>query len=440
MKKKTGLFIALGCGAATLAVVGVLVAFCLVNNVFLSKPKKVMAAAVKTFEKTMLLDELQGFEEITAKNAYTMDMNVKVEGVEFGGTILVDKKDKGVTLEANIDQDDTKVDMSLKALLDKSKLSVQIPELGDTVYSYNYTKIPTGDLFEEVEEEDIEIINGFLKYLYDYEADPEVGKKVQKAFLDELNELEFESVDAEDFQINGKDKKCKGYEVRIKGKNLANIVDNIYEAVGDDYIKELEELAGIAKTEINVDELTDEIDEMKEMLEEMDPIDFTFYLNGNTYAAIVMESDGSKIEIDFLGGKRPTQNMKVKVDGETVLEVKGETEDNEDECKILIEDETILKIRRDNKTKEMKITIYGDEEVSFKCLVKSSRNSAEFKVYGFSAGSETLDASISVKLSQGAKMPKMDGDEFDIGEATKEEFEDIFEKIKDEYEDYTDLL
>lgn len=440
MKKKTGLFIALGCGVATLAVVGVLVAFCLVNNVFLSKPKKVMAAAVKTFEKTMLLDELQGFEDITAKNAYTMDMNVKVEGVEFDGAIYVDKKDKGMSFSADIDQDNTKMNLSLKALLDKSKLSVQIPELGDTVYSYNYTKVPTGDLFEEVDEEDIEIINGLLKYLYDYEADPEMGKKVQKAILDELNELEFESVDAEEFQINGKDKNCRGYEVRIKGKNLANIVDNIYEAVGDDYIKEMEKLAEIVDTDFDAQDIIDQIDEMKEELEEVDPIDFTFYLNGNTYAAIIMESDGSKLEIDFLGGKRPTQNMKVKLDGKTVLEVKGETADGEDECKVIVNDETILMIRRDNETKEMKVTIFGDEEVSFKCLVKSSRNSAEFKIYGFSSGGETLDASISIKLSQGTKMPKLKGDEFDIGEASQDEFEEIYEEIKEEYEDYIDLL
>ena len=170
---------------------------------------------------------------------------------------------------------------------------------------------------------------------------------------------------------------------------------------------------------------------MKVSIAEMNPIKMTFYLDGMNYAAIILKSGDSKVEILFQGGDRPTQNMKIKVDGEVVFRIKGSTEDDVEKSEWYVEDEKVVTLRRDKSSNVTKVTI-GEEEVSFKLRVNKERNSAELKIYDISNGEETLDnLSIRMKIKKGASLPKMEGDVFDVGNATMEEFEKVYEKIQE---------
>ena len=96
-----------------------------------------------------------------------------------------------------------------------------------------------------------------------------------------------------------------------------------------------------------------------------------------------------------------------------------------------MEDEKVVTLRRDKSSNVTKVTI-GEEEVSFKLRVNKERNSAELKIYDISNGEETLDnLSIRMKIKKGASLPNMEGDVFDVGNATMEEFEKVYEKIQE---------
>lgn len=432
----TGLFIGIGCGVAAVAVAGTVTAMAL-NGVFMSKPKKVVYAGANTVEEMMLVSDIMAFSDVAQKAEYTVSFDAEVEDFKLGFDYLVDGKTKGMTARLEGEVEGVDLDLKGNVVLEKNKVKANAPILGDTVFVYDYSDIPGGELFEDADEDSIEVVNNFLSFLYNYEPKKNYTKEVLDAIVKEFKEMDIESVDSREFTINGKEKKCSGYRFEIDGDNIANIIDNIYDTVGEDYMDTLKDFAAISdEFDISDIDLEEAIDEIKDELEDMPEIEVSVYLNGMEYAGIIIEVEDEKMEILFQGGKRPTQNMKIKVAGEVVLQVKGETEDGVDKSELIVGGETVLKLRRDNKSGVVKVSV-GDQ--SFKILAKSDRNSAELKVYDFEGmGSSLDDVSFALKISKGAKMPSMKGDEFDIGEASMEDLEDLAEDIKDALEDAFD--
>ena len=413
--RRLGLMVGVGCGVAALAVAGGVAAAAL-NGAFLSKPAKVVAAGANTFESMMIVDDLLSFSELAASKEYTMELGMEYETVEGKLAYIADGKKKGLSVSVGGQVQGINLDVTADMLLDEKALQLMAPIIGNTVYSYDYTTMPKGELFQQADEEAVKLLNEALQQMYDYEAaDKDYKKELQQAILDEIENMDFEAVESENFEIDGKDKNCKGYETTLKGKNINHILDNLYgdydDLLGEDYKASYEE--------------------MKASIAEMNPIKMTFYLDGMNYAAVILKSGDSKVEILFQGGDRPTQNMKIKVDGEVVFRIKGSTEDDVEKSEWYVEDEKVVTLRRDKSSNVTKVTI-GEEEVSFKLRVNKERNSAELKIYDISNGEETLDnLSIRMKIKKGASLPKMEGDVFDVGNATMEEFEKVYEKIQE---------
>lgn len=434
LKFTKGIKIGIGCAAAV-AVVGGTVTAAAMNGAFLSKPNKIMTAGVNTFQEAMLVEDLMEFAKIATTKEYTLEVGAEYNDLEAQISCMVDGKKKGISAEVKGSLYATSLDLEADLVLDKKDVSFYAPALGDVVYQYDYTKIPKGELFAEVSESDIQLVNELLEYLYNLEASSTIDSKdLYRAVMDEVKEMSIEKVDKKEFSINDKDKNCTGYEVRVKGKNLANILDNLYDLFEEQYKKELEKLADIEGAELDVEEILSQMDEeladVKEDLREMEPVDVTFYLNGLTYAAIEAEVQDVKMQVLFEGGKRPTQNMRFKVEGETIAQIKGSTEDGIDSSRIIVEDETVLKIRHDKKSGVTRFTVGdGDLAASFKISIKNERSSSKVKLYDIEGmGADGIE--VYIGLEKGAKFPSMRGEKFDIGSASEEDFEELVEKIE----------
>ena len=431
-KKKGSKKVLKGIGIAFLIIAIVSIAvFVGIQVLFLSPVQKIKRA----WSNTMVTGQLQkdlNFQDILAKDKLAFDVAVEVDGTKVGLEGAYQKKKDVFSINGNLYVDSQAADFEMEGIaeLEKGKFAFSIPKIQDDVFVYYYTKKNKGDLVD-VYEDEFKIASEYLKTLYEViYGKNQYSEDLNTAIMKEINELEFEKVKEEKFEVNSKDVTCGGYQVKVTGKNLKNIIKNV-KKVFIDYYEDMYEAM-----DIDAEEYFDSLyEDFLDDIDNKDKMEISFFIYRNKLACIRAELEEGTLEWLFLGGDYPAQNMKlVAIEGkdkEVVLEVKGSAKKNKETLEIIFVGEKVFEIEYNSKTGA--IELHG-EDIRVKAVLEHSDKEIKLVIDKFKYEDESFAASIA--FSEDAKVKKLSGDEIDLGDISEEKWEDISEDIQEYFETF----
>lgn len=425
-KKKKKTFAIIGAIVAAVLVIAVVAVVIINSGVFLSKADKVAKAVENTFAEKGALAEDLAISDIMESKKYTMSIGAEVEGVDINVDYRVNKSELQIAGEVGASGI---FGIDFIAGIADDELKVQIPYVSDKVFTYNYVEEKNGYLPEMMGEEQIEAFDKMLQTMFNTEDKNGLNEKAYDALLEEYEKLEFEDASKETFEVDGKDRECKGYTTVITKENAENVIDAWEDIYADSY-EEMEELMAVLDPYGSYN-YSDTFEELRYMFEEMPDMEVTFYIYKNQLACIALEAEGEEIQIQFKGGDRRTQNIcLVDVDGSVEMEIVGSTDGSVETTEIYADEECLFSIVYDSKSGEFEI--YGGEDEFYMAgVIEADKKGFDIEIEEVRDMEETLDLSMTVSVRSGAEMEEISGDEFDFGNASEDEWMDLSEELNE---------
>lgn len=413
---------------ALLAVVGVK------SGLFLSKGNKVAIATANTLSETpQLIKDLSPIMAVTS-GTFAVTGNFEMDDVAVEGTVSVDKTEVSAHGYASID-DFPEIDFA--AEVTPKGIKAQSKAISDLVFIYNTADDKEDSFIAEMAGEDsLEMLDDALTALGEATEPTDFSKDLTQLIVAEYGELEFEKAKEKEFEVNGKDVKCKGYTVEVTEDNIMNIVDGMEDILDETYGDILKE-AGVSAKDITR--------EIEYEIEGMDDIELTFYLYKSKLAAVIAEVDRSKLEIEFQGGDYRMQNVVVSADRRDIMEIKGETEDSVETLELLVWDEEVFTYEYDTKSGDLVVEL-DDGFYEVEANIQAKGNSVTVTLQDFYTEDSYVgemmnlaDINCSVTFTDGAKKASFSGEEFNVGTADEDDFYDLIEELEDTLEDFEEL-
>lgn len=413
---------------ALLAVVGVK------SGLFLSKGNKVAIATANTLSETpQLIKDLSPIMAATS-GTFAVTGNFEMDDVAVEVTVSVDKTEVSAHGYASID-DFPEIDFA--AEVTPKGIKAQSKAISDLVFVYNTADDKEDSFIAEMAGEDsLEMLDDALTALGEATEPTDFSKELTQLIVAEYGELEFEKAKEKEFEVNGKDVKCKGYTVEVTEDNIMNIVDGMEDILDETYGDILKE-AGVSAKDITR--------EIEYEIEGMDDIELTFYLYKSKLAAVIAEVDRSKLEIEFQGGDYRMQNVVVSADRMDIMEIKGETEDSVETLELLVWDEEVFTYEYDTKSGDLVVEL-DDGFYEVEANIQAKGNSVTVTLQDFYTEDSYVgemmnlaDINCSVTFTDGAKKASFSGEEFNVGTADEDDFYDLIEELEDTLEDFEEL-
>lgn len=409
--------------AGSVIAVGIVVLILFLTGVFMSPMQKVLLASYNTLQEdtfgNVLLNmmSLSGSDDVTVDYKINVDSdgtNVKLSG---NGSVDLDKKQLSVGTEVSA----AGVNQSVQVYYDDSVILLNAPDLVDDVFKYDYTKKNNGyiaDMISQNTEGSIEDVNIILSSFWKiYDKRDKLNSEITSRLKDAADDLTFEKTDSKKFEVDGKDRKCKGYRMVITGRDVKAFMDCYSEAnkdvYGDDYdeiLRAVGRLTGEDISDISMDDLDYGIPNM-------DEVELYFYIYKNRLAAVEVEVDGEKVSIRFEGGDTRTSRIVISADGEKLIK-ESSIEDSVEEGTIEVEDEVVLKYSYDIKSGEMKLSPQGEDPVKFTVFAEKGKE-ARLEYAGEVGWDSWLD--LMLTISKGSRISKPEGETVDLGELSEDD-------------------
>lgn len=401
IKKKKGKAIKI---AVVVIVLAVVVFAVFKSGLFLSKGSKVLNAAKNTVDiDSHLVDAVKKLS-ILRSDSYTVNYRMDIDEEDIDIDVEFAKSPQKEWMEGNISFDDQ--DFDFMAEITSSQLRAKFPDLDDRIFVYNYRenkKVQSG--FTINADSDVLDSDDILS----------LGTEILDVVRAEYHSLEFETVDKKEFKINGTNRKCKGYRTTITSNNVVDVLRDIKDVCEDEY--EFDVL-------LDVIGYADLINEYRDMPD----IEITFYLYKNRLACINLESDGEYVRVMFDGDGKKEQSVRVIADGENVLELKKTERNTQERYSVAVEDEEVLEVRYDYESGDYVLEVYD----SYYIDAMTVGGSLTYNSGGFEVGVDEVstywgafDPGIQLAIRKGSTPGELDGEEFDIGDATAKELEDL---------------
>ncbi len=446
-KKNKGLLIGLIAAAAVLVVALAVV----LVMVFLGNPeKKVTKAMIKTFGNFANGDNklatALNVTDIFEGGEYTISFEGDVTDTYFEETVSADgafiKSKDALQITGGADLSDIEDIPYLEGILEwnASEIIADVPLFG-YAFVYNYTEDVDGiltDLFDEIDmdpEEVNEAIAEAYKTLFSNQGKLEESE-FYKGMMDIVEKdlkgsYEFEKCDAEEFEINDKDVKCKGYEMVIPKKAMKKYMNDYLAYVGQYY----DEVMGSAFEEISGESFEDLMmeaaDEMDEMWDELGDLTMRYYIYKGEIAAISCEIQNVEVTLELNGGDYRAQNMTLKVPGGKAY-IESEIEDGVETLKFKVDSEELFSYEYDSESGDLSFMVNdGWDEMEFDGInIKKEKDAF---VVGLDIEVEEEDMAIegTVTLKKGADMKEISEDTFDLNSADEDDFMEMAEEIED---------
>lgn len=435
-KSNIGIIIAIIAAAVVLVAGGVVAAVLMLGG---SPKAKVATAINNTFSNmakgdNLLLTALD-VSEITDSEELVADVSLEYSdywGDKTEADVTVNKTKDAIQLDGEITSPDLMgIPIDAVFLFDDKYIKAS-SSLLDYVFLYDYTSDANGYAVDMLGVE-MEDVNESVKAVYDAAFSEKSSKEISLELIADIKEvyddLEIEKIDKEEFEINGKDVKCPGYEMKLDENDIENIIDAYFKFYEDNYGDSLDKLLEASGE--------DTLEELKEdMLDDIGDVDMEirFYIYKNQLAAIQVEVDNEEVSIEFQGGDYRAQNILIKADDEK-LSIKCEKDKTKETLKVSFGKEEILSYKYDSKSGDLTVKINnGWEEIELDDIViKNDGKKFELKLDSMPLddySDEEITLSVVVKAG-GAEISDMNGKEFYFFEADYDEFEEIVEEIEE---------
>lgn len=421
--------------AGVVVLIVVLAAVLVRSGVFSSPQKKILRAAVNTLQPGELMKDLDT-SVFLAESDYTLafEGTADYEGdtMSLEAAYQQNARQKKQTFNGRVTFDGTSVDFH--EYMDEEQLLFSVPKIYPDALGYNFTEKKTGYIADVVGEDILDAIDVLcVSYINNLSVQKEIYGEYGRIFLENFEELKFENTKEAVFQIDGKERNCKGYTTTVTADDVEELLDelsDVYDEYNKDEINAVEKMLNAMAAGSYY---TSPMDELKEEAEDMPDIEMTFYLYQKQIAAICAESeDGDGIKIEFRGGTTPMQNTIITCYDEAeeyVLQMLGETEGSVEKTRIVAaengDSETLADISYDFKTGEMEIET---EDLSVTGTLESTSKKLVFTTEEFELDGAIVSGSITLK--KGSDVKKPDLDVFDIGTASEMDFYELGQDIQ----------
>jgi len=437
-KKGGKALIVVGGIVAAVVVLALIIVLGVKGGLFLSKGSKVAVATKNTLSDTpKLVQDLEPLFKVVS-GVGTLEGSFAYEDISAEGFVSIDKSEVNVNAVLNID-DIPEIDISAQA--NSKGIKAQSKAISDYTFVYNTADDKEdGFIAEMAGEESLEQLDNALAAFDQVEESEKLAKDLAKIIADEYKSLEFEKAKEKEFEVDGKDVKCKGYSVEITEDNIMNVVDGMEEILDEAYGDLLDEAGMDAK------DLTEEIEYA---VEDMEDLELTFYIYKNKLAALILAVDKEEIEVEFQGGDYRMQNVVVSYDRNELFEIKGETEKSVEKMEVVVYGNEAFAYEYDTKSGDLEVEVAGGSlEVAANIKAKSGSVAVtldDIRGTSYFTGSygddemTRLDLECTLTFKDSAEKAKFSGKEFNVGTADEDEFEDLVDDLEDAIEDYEEL-
>lgn len=393
------------------AVIAILVFTIFKSGLFLSKADKVLVAMANTMgEQSHFVKELQGIR-ILSDDSYSVKVEADAEDTAVDVQYATKASEK--QLSGSIKNGDMP-EVEFLAGLTSSEVKVQIPDMSDNVFIYNYKNEKDGYITDLLREDEIEAIDSLCESLYSQKEQKDMGKSIVGIISKEYHSLKFEKVKNEEFEIDGKARKCKGYMTTVTEDNFVNIVDEIEDLVEKKYADALYRI-----------DVEDIFDDVREEFEDMPDIEVIFYIYKNKIACISLEAEDEEIQILFKSSKGGMHQIEVTSDYGTEFELKSSVKGSKETYQFIAYGSKIVSLKYDYKSGDFSLEMRRYGTIGVEGNLQS--NSKEMKIVidevEFNGEDQKISCDVSVK--KGASMQKFDGEEFDLGDASESDYRDL---------------
>ena len=433
-KKKIGIFIGVVAAVIVIAIGIVLAIMFLVK-----KPKDIVSdACEKTFENFAKGDNLL-FSAIVPKGFEgAKELTLAVEGA-YEDTWLESDVSFDVTIAANDDKlqvyggvkSDSDGIPYIEAVLDATDGQAKLASpLLKNVYVYDFTKECTGFLADYMDMAGIssDDISEYYASIHDAAKDavenPDKYEDFRKRFEEVADNFEYKKIDSEEFTIDDKDVKCKGYKMIITEENMEEFCDAYLEmtqeAITEGLGAYIEEMSG----EDMEDLMEDYKDELMYAFEDMDDIEINFYVYKNELAAITCEVEGEDISIQFQGGDYRAQNMVIEVAG-VKAKINSSKDDGVEKFTVKVAKQEVFSYEYDSESGDLSLVIAGEGEIEG---INIKSEDGEWTVSLDDFVYEDAEISGSISLTTDAEFKDIDGKEFLLNDASEDDFYEILEE------------
>lgn len=398
---------------APIAVVVIAVCVLIASGVFKSDRTRVLEAFVKTFkEQPKIIEDLKADDISKWAAEKKITTNIVMDGVGEELDMSVGITPEEVRFFGEMEGEEMPETDFVISYTD-THIKGMLPAVSDVIFVYNYTEMPSGELFDDMDEDDIEMINEAFS-TYWKQDNSKIDKRLNKALMNALKEVEVNKTDSAEFRIDDKKRNCKGYAFTLTDDfflDLLDEVETIYEEELDEDIYE----------EMYVEDM---FDSYRQIFREFPETEVKVYIYKSKLACVevVMDEEDVEMELLFKGGKFRWQNMELIVDdGDTEynLELEGKTDGKEEEYVVSVEGTEICTLEYSSKTGDF--VVESDmEDFEFEGNIASEKNSVcvSFAIEG---------VDVAVTISQGANFEALTGEEFDLGTASEDELMDVME-------------
>lgn len=411
-KKKKGWIFAII--AAIIVVAAGAVTAAVKSGVFSSDSAKVVAAITNTVNDTDYLTSTLKFGSLFVSDEITVSMNSETEGYGMDFQFLIGKSQKQLLGSMDV-PDFTTVDF--QAELTEEQLRVQIPVVSDYVFTYNYIE-PKSSFMQENFGYRLDTFDEMLQNMYSAQRNTEFDSDLAKTLIEEGKKLEFKKAPSEEFEVDKQDRKCKGISTTITRECIQNIMDEV-EIVYQESMRATYGYDGY---------IEDYFDELEENLADMEDLDVTFFIYKNKLACIRLEEGDEEAELRFLGGDTRMQNMQLLFDGEEMLRIEGENVESTEVKRLFVEGEEMASLEYDQKNGDLDITMdSGSTSLSGNVFLDKDVFNASFDKIMING--QYINATWGLSIKKGASFEKIEGTEFDLGQATEQDMEELFEEL-----------
>ncbi len=406
-------------GAAVLAAILAVIFVLIPSGAFLSKQNKVAMAAYQTFNKSTLGGVVVDAGKVVSSDELTAEIEASAGFMGYGGSVAGAVSSDANAGKASIDAEievSGVIKQSVVGYMDDSTVQLALPDLMDEVVVYDYTR--EGGCMDEILQKissgssyDLNMVLSAANGLMMDSA--KNSKKTMKAVKKAYSKLDTEKLDKQEFEIDGKDRKCEGYRITVTEDDVNDLLKEISEISGDTYHDNLVDLAaGISNltgSYFAPESLSQEVPSVN-----MADIVIDAYLYKGQLAAI--QSEGMSVE--FRGGDTRCSNVVINNQGYEVMRLESSIKKGVEKGTISSQGMTIADYSYDRDNGKFSINAVDAGSYSGKFLVKGGSIELNMGITGI--------ADVSAKIKDKANIKKPKGDEVVINDYSLMELASLF--------------
>lgn len=403
------------------------------------KVEKSIQKSSQAMEKQM--DQMENFsgmsdtlKEVNEKNAFTLTMSYgqKVESDWYTSDNSIEYianysgKNESMDLTANINMDGE--ELVLKGYLDRKSMQFGLPDLLDDIYGFpleNLTDTLENSYLGEflADELDLDLADLLTDdALFTAQTDPELQEKLD-VFSASIAAEPREKKETLELDQN---RECTAYEITFGQQELEDLLEIVLDPDQNPYMTMF--------VEYGMDTL--DVDEIMDVVEEME---LTVYVDDRGYfVGGDLEYDGEALCLRLTGADNPWEEIHFYPEGyeDEALIITLDVDDGSLDLKVKMDGETLLRLKYDDANGEISLEAEGEEiTAGLKLkLVRDGETAAISLEYEESFDGFSSSMSFYIGIASLASEPQPLSDDYvNILEMDEEDFEALGREIEEAF-------